>query len=73
MVLNPNPTKVLRMRARLYKGLYSRVAKRLKVSPTIVCNVANGRKRSKRIDAALVAELRRIEREIEKFADEDAA
>jgi transcriptional regulator with XRE-family HTH domain len=46
----------------LYRGLYSRVAKRLGVDRSYVSRVARGERRSERVEAALRAELRRIEK-----------
>ncbi len=45
----------------LYRGLYSRVARQLGVDRSYVSRVARGERRSPRIEAALKAELRRIE------------
>ncbi len=49
-------------RYRLYHGLYARVARQLGVDRSYVSRVARGERRSQRIEAALRAELRRIER-----------
>ncbi len=46
----------------LYRGLYSRVAKKLGVDRSYVSRVARGERRSPEIEAALRAELKRIER-----------
>jgi len=43
--------------------LYSRVARQLGVDRSLVSRVARGERRSKRIEAALKAELSRIEKE----------
>lgn len=50
-------------RYRRYRGLYSRVARQLGVDRSLVSRVARGQRRSKRIEAALEAELSRIEKE----------
>jgi hypothetical protein len=50
----------------LSKGIFSRVAKQLSVSIPSVTRVANGERRSQKITAALVAELQRIEAELEE-------
>ena len=50
-------------RYRRYRGLYSRVARQLGVDRSLVSRVARGERRSKRIEAALNAELSRIEKE----------
>ena len=49
-------------RYRLYHGLYSRVARKLGVDRSYVSRVARGERRSPRIEAALEAEIKRIER-----------
>ncbi|HUN88713.1 MAG TPA: hypothetical protein VMU28_07960 [Terriglobales bacterium] len=49
-------------RYQLYRGLYSRVARKLDVDRSYVSRVARGERRSKEIEAALAAELKRIER-----------
>ncbi len=48
-------------RYRLYRGLYSRVARQLAVDRSYVSRVARGERRSPRVEAALKNELRRIE------------
>jgi hypothetical protein len=53
----------------LFRGLQARVAKRLKVSKSMVSQVANRTKRSRRIEKALLSEARRIERSIGKPRD----
>lgn len=49
-------------RYQLYRGLYSRVARKLGVDRSYVSRVARGERQSKDIEAALQAELKRIER-----------
>ena len=49
-------------RYQLYRGLYSRVARKLGVDRSYVSRVARGERRSKDIEAALTSELKRIER-----------
>jgi len=46
----------------LYRGVYSRVARKLGVDPSYVSRVARGERQSKSIEKALLAEVRRIER-----------
>lgn len=58
---------VLYLRPRLYRGVYSRVARRLGVNRATVHAVGTGNKTSRRIMDALIEESARIEREIEKF------
>jgi transcriptional regulator with XRE-family HTH domain len=45
----------------LYRGLFSRVARQLGVDRSLVSRVANGKRKSKRVEQALREELRRIE------------
>jgi transcriptional regulator with XRE-family HTH domain len=49
-------------RYQLYRGLYSRVAKKLGVDRSYVSRVARGERASKEIEEALQQELKRIER-----------
>jgi len=49
-------------RYRLYRGLYSRVARGLGVDRSYVSRVARGERSSPEVEAALRAELKRIER-----------
>jgi transcriptional regulator with XRE-family HTH domain len=49
-------------RYQLYRGLYSRVARKLGVDRSYVSRVARGERKSPEIEAALQAELRRIEK-----------
>jgi len=49
-------------RYQLYRGLYARVARRLGVDRSYVSRVARGERTSPEVEAALAAELRRIER-----------
>ena len=53
---NPPPTNL----ASLIRGLYGRVARRLKVDPSYVSRVARGERQSDAIEASLERELRRI-------------
>lgn len=43
-----------------YRGLYSRVARRLGVDRSYVSRVARGERRSRRVEDALRAEVKRI-------------
>lgn len=49
-------------RYQLYRGLYSRVARQLGVDRSYVSRVARGERRSERVEAALRAEVKRIEK-----------
>ena len=42
------------------RGLFARVAKRLRLDPSYVSRVANGERRSKRISLAIEAELNKM-------------
>lgn len=53
-----------RLKHSLYVGLQSRVARTLGISRSVVCQVMNGTRTSKRVAAALEKEFSRIEREI---------
>lgn len=55
-VHKPAPTNL----ASLIRGLYGRVARRLKVDPSYVSRVARGERQSEDIEAALEKELKRI-------------
>ena len=46
----------------LFRGVYTRVAKRLRLDPSYVSRVARGERRSEKIERALQAELARIEK-----------
>lgn len=53
--------KVTLLRAYLrQRGLFARVAKRLRLDPSYVSRVANGERRSKRILLAIEAELNKM-------------
>jgi hypothetical protein len=54
-------------RTKLSTGLFSRIARDLNLSRHHVCEVANGRRRSPRVEAALKAEFSRIEKLVLKF------
>jgi DNA-binding transcriptional regulator YdaS (Cro superfamily) len=57
----------------LYRGIQARVAKRLKVSKSMVSQVASRKRRSKRIEKALLSEARKIERSIGSRIGKEAA
>jgi predicted XRE-type DNA-binding protein len=61
-----NTDKLLLARHSLYRGLQARVAARLGVNKSVVSRVSRGKKKSKRIEKALLSEARRIERSIQK-------
>jgi hypothetical protein len=47
---------------KLHLGLYARVAKRLRVNPSYVSRVADGKRKSEDVKEALLSELNRINR-----------
>jgi hypothetical protein len=49
-------------RLSLYRGIYSRVARQLSIDPSYVSRVARGERRSDKVEAALLKEIRRIEK-----------
>jgi transcriptional regulator with XRE-family HTH domain len=49
-------------RLSLYRGIYSRVARQLGIDPSYVSRVARGERQSAKIEAALMKEIRRIEK-----------
>jgi transcriptional regulator with XRE-family HTH domain len=57
----PSTRPVISHRVRLYRGLYARVAARLGLSRQFVWQVANGKRRSKRIERAIAREIAAIE------------
>ncbi|HUQ50017.1 MAG TPA: hypothetical protein VM056_04820 [Terriglobales bacterium] len=50
------------IRHSLYRGVYSRVARQLGLDRSYVSRVASGQRRSKVVEAALLAEVKRIEK-----------
>jgi hypothetical protein len=46
----------------LYRGIYTRVAKQLGIDRSYVSRVANGQRRSPKVEAALEKEIKRIEK-----------
>jgi transcriptional regulator with XRE-family HTH domain len=48
-----------------FKGLYARVARKLKVSPSMVSRVANGLRSSPKIKKALLEELEAIKQRLD--------
>ena len=49
-------------RLTLYRGVFSRVARELNVDRSFVSRVASGERRSAAVEAALLKEIRRIEK-----------
>ncbi len=58
---NSSMTSVL-ARHSLYRGIYSRVAQQLGVDRSYVSRVANGQRRSAKVEQALLKEIKRIEK-----------
>lgn len=50
------------LRHSLYRGIYSRVARQLGLDRSYVSRVANGQRRSKKVESALLKEIKRIEK-----------
>ena len=48
----------------LYRGVYSRVARRVGVDPSYVSRVARGERVSSKVEKALIAELSRVEKAV---------
>ena len=48
----------------LYRGVYSRVARRVGVDPSYVSRVARGERVSVKVEKALLAELHRVEKAV---------
>jgi hypothetical protein len=44
----------------LFEGIYTRIARQLRLDPSYVCRVANGQRRSEKVMQALEAEMRRL-------------
>ena len=49
-----------------FRGLYARVARKLKVSPSMVSRVANGHRVSLKIKTVLLAELEEIKQQLDR-------
>jgi hypothetical protein len=56
----------------LYRGLYSRVARRVGVDRSLVSRVAKGKKTSKRVEKALRREIARVKRANRKLSNRAA-
>lgn len=54
-------------RTKLTRSIQARVAVRLGLSRSHVCLVANGHRKSARVERALAAEYARVEREVNRF------
>ncbi len=48
----------------LYRGVYSRVARRVGVDPSYVSRVARGERVSAKVERALLTELHRVEKAV---------
>lgn len=64
--VTPKITTATLLSHSLYRGMQARVAARLEVSKSVVSRVANGLKKSRRIEKALLSEANRIERQVQK-------
>jgi DNA-binding LacI/PurR family transcriptional regulator len=54
------------LKCELYRGLHTRIAKRLGLSRSFVWRVANGERISPKVEAAIEKELARIQRQAAK-------
>jgi predicted transcriptional regulator len=54
-----------------FRGVYGRVARKLKVSPSMVSRVANGNRTSSEIDAALKEELKALKKKLDNYDREN--
>ena len=62
-MMTSDNTKNLKLnRLSLYRGIYSRVARQLGIDPSYVSRVARGEHQSAKVEAALLKEIRRIEK-----------
>ncbi len=61
---NGNNGSALLIRPILYRGVYSRVARRMGVDPSYVSRVARGERASPKVEKALLAELQRLEKAV---------
>ena len=52
------------LKCELYRGVHTRVAKRLRLSRSYVWRVANGKRSSPQVEAAIDLELARLQRQI---------
>ena len=64
----PDADRRLLRTARLYFGIYSRVARRMKREVSHVRQVALGMRRSKRVEQALLREIKRLNKLASKAA-----
>ncbi|MCU1285796.1 MAG: hypothetical protein JWO13_2146 [Acidobacteriales bacterium] len=55
-------TNPVLIRPALYRGIYSRVARQLGIDRSYVSRVASGQRRSPEVEAALLKEIKRIEK-----------
>ena len=57
------PTIEARLRwHRLFSGMLARIARQLRVDPSYVCRVANGKRNSGKVMQALETEMKRLEK-----------
>jgi hypothetical protein len=61
MISMDRTAKLLKAHVR-HRGLFARIAKKLNIDPSYVSRVVRGQRRSKRISAAIKAELDKIYR-----------
>jgi hypothetical protein len=54
-------------RNQISRGVFSRVARQLRLSPNHVCEVAKGNRRSARVETAIRREFSRIDQAVARF------
>jgi transcriptional regulator with XRE-family HTH domain len=61
--MNPQTNSAQRLleQHQLHLGLYARLGKRLKMTPSYISRVANGKRENPKIMAVLLAELRKLQ------------
>ena len=68
VTLQRNTKRRFLRRARFYRGVYARVARKLELQLSHVRQVALGMRRSERVEDALLREIQRIEKLTSKAA-----
>ncbi len=63
----PEPRPTVAEILAVFRGVYARVATKLDVDPSFVSRVANGKRNSAKIDAALRDELLSVKEQLEQF------
>jgi hypothetical protein len=63
LAIKSTTDRKLLKKASIYRGLYARVARNLDMEISHVRRVGIGERNSRKVEAALIAEIRKIERE----------